>query len=127
MARKKKGSVPAPSPSARLQSLGEKKAASEQARRAREKQDQEVRAAVAEVLRTDAGRVLWAELVRRCGFFSTSLVFISGGDVAKISTEGREAQRYLYLKLRELAPSELLRRAEALADPQTEEEESENA
>ena len=81
-------------------------------------EDLELGRAVDAVLRTEAGRVLWAWLNRRLGFYQTTLVRFRGGDVAPLSTEALAALREAYLDLRELPSFELLIAAEALADPQ---------
>lgn len=78
--------------------------------------DKKLAWAVDEVLRSDAGRYLWAHLARECGFFETSLTRRTDGELAALSIEAKEAQRFLYLKLREKASPELRRAAEALAE-----------
>lgn len=69
-----------------------------------------------EVLRTEAGRAVWAHLARRLGFFESSLSRKADGEVAVISTECKEAQRLVYIELRRRASRELLVVAEALAE-----------
>lgn len=80
-------------------------------------QDIEFARAADIVLRTEAGRKLWALLARRLGFFSSSMRRKTDGEIAVLSTEALEAQRLIYLELRNLPTYELLAAAEALADP----------
>lgn len=72
--------------------------------------------AVDVVLRTEAGRILWAHLAASCGFYVSSIAQTTTGEVAPIKTECLAAQRALYLGWRKLASKELLRPAEDLAD-----------
>jgi hypothetical protein len=80
-------------------------------------QDREFARAADAVLRTEAGRKLWALLAKRMGFFTSSIRRTSAGEIAPLSTEALEAQRLVYLELRTLPTYELLIAAEGLADP----------
>lgn len=73
-------------------------------------------AAVDQLLKTEAGREVWAHLYDACGFKKSSLTRVANGDVAPLSTECKEAQRLIYLDLRKLATPELLAKAEFFAE-----------
>lgn len=80
-------------------------------------QDREFAKAADAVLRTDAGRKLWGLLAKRLGFFASSIRRKADGEIAPLSTEALEAQRLIYLELRNLPTFELLIAAEGLVDP----------
>lgn len=75
-----------------------------------------LRMAVDEVLKTPAGRRVWAALFHACGYSVSSLTTRPDGEVAPLSTECKEAQRLIYINLRKLASRELLRGAEDFAE-----------
>lgn len=68
------------------------------------------------VLRTEAGKDFFAYLHNECGYSVSSLVLQSDGEVAKLSTECQEAQRRVYIQLRDLADPDLRAVAEARAE-----------
>lgn len=71
---------------------------------------------VDEVLRTEAGRALWVHLFHLCGYNTTSLSRKNDGEVAPLSTECKEAQRLVYIRLRGLASPELRAVVEQMAE-----------
>ena len=77
----------------------------------------QIRADVDSVLRTDAGKRVFAHLFRLCGYNVSSLTTNrTTGDIATLSTECKEAQRLVYISLRNLAAPDLRAAAEALAE-----------
>jgi hypothetical protein len=84
----------------------------------RKRRESEIRVAVDVVLRTAAGRKLWAYLFHACGYSVTSLSHRADGEVAGVATECKEAQRLIYLNLRKLASPELRAQAELEAESQ---------
>jgi hypothetical protein len=78
--------------------------------------DAKLHEAVDTILRTEAGRRVFAHLFHLCGYNVSSLVRQSDGEIALLSTECREAQRMVYIRLRNLASYDLLRAAEELAE-----------
>lgn len=68
------------------------------------------------VLSTEDGRALWAYLFHACGYNATSLTIKGDREVAQLSTECKEAQRKIYIDLRNLASRELRAKAEELAE-----------
>lgn len=81
-----------------------------------ERENAKLKAHVDAVLRTESGRVLWAQLAKALGFFGSSLIRKADGEIAPLATECKEAQRLIYLQLRQLPSRELLKQAEDLAD-----------
>lgn len=76
-----------------------------------------IRKAITNVLRTRDGKVLWAWLHQQCSFTRTVMrVSRTTGDVAPLSTEAAEAQRLIYLDLRNMVEWEVLRAAEEYAE-----------
>lgn len=88
----------------------------EKGKEARERRTARLRVAADEVLKTEAGQLLWAELFRLCGYNESSLSHRADGEVAELATEAKEAQRFIYLRMRELASPELLAAAEFYAE-----------
>lgn len=78
--------------------------------------DAKLHEAVDTVLRTEAGRRVFAHLFHVCGYNVSSLSRKGDGEIAPIATECREAQRMVYIRLRNLASYDLLRAAEELAE-----------
>ena len=79
-------------------------------------EEMKLETAVNEVLRTPEGRRLWVHLFRACGYNVTSLTRKSDGDVSPLSTECKEAQRLIYINLRQYAAWDLRRVAEEMAE-----------
>ena len=80
-------------------------------------QGDKLRAHIDAVLRTEAGRAVFAYLFRACGYNVSSIVINRvTGEIAPLSTECKEAQRLIYINLRQLASRELLAAAEELAE-----------
>ena len=81
------------------------------------KGDEKLGQSIDAVLKTEAGRTLWAYLFHACGYNVSSLSRNpSTGEMDRMSTECKEAQRFIYVNLRKLASRELLRVAEDLAE-----------
>jgi hypothetical protein len=79
--------------------------------------DEKLAKNIDEVLRTEAGRALWAHLFHICGYNQSSLTLNrQTGEVASLSTECKEAQRRIYLDIRNRASRELRAVAEELAE-----------
>jgi hypothetical protein len=78
--------------------------------------DNKLREAVDTVLRTEAGRKVFAYLFHACGYNVSSLSRKGDGEIASVATECREAQRMVYIRLRNLASYDLLRVAEDQAE-----------
>jgi len=70
------------------------------------------------VLRTDAGKEVFAHLYHECGFAVSSLTKRVDGEIASLSTDCKEAQRLIYIRLRGLMSLDLRAAAEALAETQ---------
>ncbi len=80
-------------------------------------EEEKLAKSIDEVLRTEPGRVVWAHLFHICGYNQSSLTLNrQTGDVAVLSTECKEAQRRIYLDLRNRASRELRAVAEELAE-----------
>ncbi len=72
---------------------------------------------VDEVLRSEAGRTLFAHLFSICGYnASSTVVNPATGEVNAEATTYNEARRGVYLHLRRLASYDLLKPAEELAE-----------
>lgn len=69
-----------------------------------------------EVLRTEAGRAVWAHLFHLCGYNTSSLTQRKDAEIAELGTVGKEAQRLVYIRLRNRASKDLLAVAEQLAE-----------
>lgn len=82
-------------------------------------EDATLRRDVDAILRTEPGRRFWAHLARRLGFYQSSLRRRPDGEVAALSTECLEAQRLVYLELRQIPSRALLTPAEELAEAPT--------
>ena len=65
---------------------------------------------------TEAGRDLLAWLAVRCHQFRSNLMRLHNGDVSSLSTECREAQRAIWLELRQQMPVEMRHSIEAQAE-----------
>ena len=70
------------------------------------------------VLRTDAGKRFFIHMWNRCGFAKSSLVHKRDGDINEDSTKALEAQRLIYLEMRNAASLELLLPVEETAEQQ---------
>lgn len=103
-------------PSEREQIRIELKAAKDESEEERQREQERLRRSVEAVLKTDAGKELWAWIYHRCGWASQILTVGKDGDIATINTECLAAQREVYRDLRQLAPRELRVRAEEFAE-----------
>ena len=70
------------------------------------------------VLATDSGKRLFIWLRGRLGFTKSSLSRKRDGSVDEVATDALEAQRLIYLELRNAASLELLHPVEEMADRQ---------
>ena len=78
--------------------------------------EEKLNRSIDEVLRTEAGRDVWAFIFNLCGYNTSSLTSKNDGEVAPLSTECKEAQRLVYIRLRNRASKELLAAVEQLAE-----------
>lgn len=69
----------------------------------------------------DAGREFMAWLARRCGQFQSSLTRKADGEVAELATEAKEAQRLIWVEVRDALSIEGRHGIESLAEMQIEE------
>jgi hypothetical protein len=80
-------------------------------------QSEKLHKSVDEVLRSEAGRTLFAHLFNICGYNASSTVVNPvTGEVSPEATTYNEARRGVYLHLRRLASYDLLKAAEELAE-----------
>jgi hypothetical protein len=94
--------------------------AAEEHRQKRLAEERKLCQAIDAVLKTDAGRVLWAELFTRAGYNKSSIVVNPmTGEVKTEATVYNESRRKFYIELRERASPSLLLPVEEMAERAT--------
>ena len=96
------------SPSARAEEIARKRALQLKAADFRKRREAKIRVAIDAVLKTPAGRELWAYLFHLCGYNQSSIAVGPDGDVQDRATQHNEARRLVYIQLRKLASRSLL-------------------
>lgn len=83
----------------------------------RKREEARIRVAVDQILKTEAGRILFSYLFHLCGYNRSSIaVDPVSGEVQTVATQHNEAMRLVYLKLRSKASRALLAPVEDAAE-----------